>query len=242
MQVSLYIQAKPDCRGSNFRELRNLDSSTVHSLLVKVRDGHLSLNFLNKECKRVKRMLKLKQVFASEVGANSWEQAAQAYPRHATEAALERFLAPAKLSGPTLTAFQQYCSRAVRTAATAPPPAGCCSTQTVEVTQNGSTYYGTHLALLPEEITYQEITTHLPQFTGFTLVFMRLSGHSSQKVQRWHICACRCTCTMCTLYVHCTGDTDIASCASSKQRGWTDRVYCDWPDMFQRALWLSFSL
>ena len=31
------VRAKPDCRGSNFRELRNLKSSVIHSVLLKVR-------------------------------------------------------------------------------------------------------------------------------------------------------------------------------------------------------------
>ena len=108
--------AKPDCHGSNFYELRNLDSSTVHSLLVKVQDGLLNLNHLNMECKREKWMHKLKQTFASEVGVETREQAVQAYPRLATEAALECFLAAPSLSGPNLSAFQQYCSKAVHTA------------------------------------------------------------------------------------------------------------------------------
>lgn len=93
-----------------------------------------------------------------------------------------RFLTAPKLTGPTLAAFQQYCSRAVRTAASAPPPQGCRSSQAVEVTVSGSVYYGIHLALPPEDITYQEIAAHLPQFTGFPLVFMRLAGLTNQKV------------------------------------------------------------
>ena len=74
------------------------------------------------------------------------------YPRFATEAALERFLAAPKLTGSILTAFQQYCSRAIWTA-TAAPPEGCQSSQSLELSVNGSTYFGIHLALSPEDIT-----------------------------------------------------------------------------------------
>ena len=53
--------AKPDCRGSNFRELRNLEDSTVFSMLKRVANDDMMLNELNHECKRVKSMLKLKK-------------------------------------------------------------------------------------------------------------------------------------------------------------------------------------
>lgn len=187
-------QAKPDCRGSNFRELRNLDNSAVHALLVRVRDGDLPLSQLSKEAKQKKQMHKLKQTFACEVGAESWEQATQAYPHYATEAGLMRFLTAPKLTGPTLVAFQQYCSRAVRTAASAPPPQGCRSSQAVEITVNSAVYYGIHLAFPPEDITYQEIAAHLPQFTGFPLVFMRLAGLTDQKVRSLLYCITFCAC------------------------------------------------
>ena len=88
--------AKPDCRGSNFRELRNLEESTVFSMLQRVAND-MMLNELNHECKRVKSMLKLKEAFKNEVGEHTW-------PDFATESRLVRF--SGKLEGPTLLAFQ----------------------------------------------------------------------------------------------------------------------------------------
>ncbi len=174
-------QSKPDCRGSNFRELRNLDSASVSTLLAQVRDGEIALSHLNKECKKIKRTEKLKHMFATEVGVESWEQAVHKFPRHATDAALERFIAAPKLAGPVLAAFQQYCSRAIRMATSAPPE-GCRSSQGVELTIGGSTYCGIHLALTPDDITYQGIVTVIPQCSGFPLVIMHLSGHTDEEV------------------------------------------------------------
>lgn len=122
---------KPDCRVSNFRELRNPVSSTIQELLIKVCEGHIALNLLNKECKQIKQMDRVKPLFAREVGADSWEHAAQTYPQHTMKAALKHCLAVPKLAGPALLAFQQHCSRAVRTVATALPPQWCHSSQTV---------------------------------------------------------------------------------------------------------------
>lgn len=42
--------SKPDCKASNFRELRNLDDGTVHAFLERVHQGTLPLNRLNQEC------------------------------------------------------------------------------------------------------------------------------------------------------------------------------------------------
>lgn len=56
-------------------------------------------------CKKIKKMLKLKQQFAKEVGVKSWEEAEQQYPRFANEAALELFASAQKLAGPILAAF-----------------------------------------------------------------------------------------------------------------------------------------
>ena len=104
---------KPDCRGgANFRELLNLDSATVHNLLEKVEAEEMSLSSLNAECKRLKKMRRLKETFASEVGASSWEESASKYPHFATEENLERYLSTTKISGPVLAAFQQFCRRA----------------------------------------------------------------------------------------------------------------------------------
>ena len=66
----------------------------VQALLVRVRDDGILLRHLNQECKTVKRLQKLKQAFATEVGEDPWEEAMHKYPRYATGAALECFLPP----------------------------------------------------------------------------------------------------------------------------------------------------
>ena len=172
---------KPDCPGANFRELRNLDETVVSTLLEQVEDEEFSLSHLNKTCKRLKKIAKLKQQFAKEVGVTSWEEAEQQYPLFATEAALERFVKAPKLAGPVLAAFQQYCSRAIRST-TAAPLDGCQGAQSIELTVDGGSYLGVHLTMAPEELTFQNLTTLLPQFPGCPLIIMRVAGRSEQEV------------------------------------------------------------
>ena len=104
-------------------------------------------------------MRQLKETFASEVGASSWEESASKYPRFATEEYLERYLSTTKISGPVLAAFQQFCRRAsVSVTRKQLPVCAQVLTQTIE----GKEYNNIHLKLLPEDLTYSHIAETLP--------------------------------------------------------------------------------
>ena len=47
---------KADCKGSNFRGLRNLDNQTVSSSLNEVANESLPLQSLNNKCKEIKAL------------------------------------------------------------------------------------------------------------------------------------------------------------------------------------------
>ena len=174
---------KPDCRGANFRELRNLDNATVHNLLSKVEAEEMSLSALNSECKKVKKMRKLKESFAKEVGAGSWEEASTNYPSFATEQNLERYLSSSKLSGPVLAAFQQFCRRAVTSQVAVAPEGHTQSvSQVLSQTVEGKEYHSVHIKLPPADLTYGDVADVLPQTPGFSLVLGRFCGRSPNEV------------------------------------------------------------
>ena len=78
---------KPDCRGANFRDVRNVDDKTCSSQPSRESGSRRDTSeFLavNAECKRLKMMRKLKESFASEVGVSSWKEAASKYPSFAS--------------------------------------------------------------------------------------------------------------------------------------------------------------
>ena len=105
----------------------------------------------------------------------SWEEAEQKYPRFANEAALERFVSAPKLAGPILAAFQQFCSRAIR-AATASQLDSSEGTQSVQLSVDGGSYHGVHLAMAPED---SRPSCH--SFQGFHSL-LRLTGRSDLEV------------------------------------------------------------
>ena len=77
--------SKPDCKGSNFRGLRNLTSDAVSSLLLEVQKKSLPLQKLNFKCQEVKKVNELKKKFTEYVGAETWEEAQQNFPEFAVE-------------------------------------------------------------------------------------------------------------------------------------------------------------
>lgn len=106
------IASKMDCRGSNFKGLRNLNLPTVSALLDRIDNRNLALTRLSGECKDIKKLRQLKAEFVRQVGVGSWEQAAE-YPAFATEEELrQKFLSlPFEKDMPAMVG---YCQRAVR--------------------------------------------------------------------------------------------------------------------------------
>ncbi len=164
--------SKPDCKASNFRELRNLDDGTVHTLLERVQQGTLPLNRLNQECKEIKKLNRLKAEFAKEVGASSWEEAAEKYPRFTGVDALQPFMTATRLVGPSKTAFQQFCKRAIQSSAVT-APSDHPQSQSICKEVGGNILHAIYLRSSPADVTFQEIATLLPQFGGFPLIVMR---------------------------------------------------------------------
>ena len=169
--------SKPDCRGSNFRELRNLDDSTVLSMLQQVARGDGMLGELNQECKRLKNMMKLKEAFKNEVGEHSWEEAAHKYPNFASEAKLSRF--SGKLEGPTLTAFQQYCRSAI---ASSTGDQQNTTTHLLSKAVDGQMFQCHHIRECPNNVIFGTVSEALPTITGLTLIMCRFAGEPSTKV------------------------------------------------------------
>ena len=171
--------AKPECRGSNFRELRNLEESTVFSMLQRVANDDMMLNELNHECKRVKSMLKLKEAFKNEVGEHTWEEAAQKYPDFATESRLVRF--SGKLEGPTLLAFQQYCRSAISSTSSSRSERNT-STQILSKEIEGQLFQCHQIKETPESLTYGTVCEALHGISGLSLVICRFTGQPTTEV------------------------------------------------------------
>ena len=95
---------KPDCKGSHFRGLRNLDVAVTSQMLVKVRDGTLPLSQLNKACQEAKKLRDLKKKFVELVGLSTWTEAKAKYPNFATEEKLRD----------NCISLADYCQRVLR--------------------------------------------------------------------------------------------------------------------------------
>ena len=104
---------KLDCRGSNFKGLRNLDMGCISDLLIQIKQGELPFMSLNNKCKEIKKLRQLKAEFVRLVGVSSWEQAQDEHPDFASEEKLRlKFLAlPFTKDMPAMIG---YCQKALR--------------------------------------------------------------------------------------------------------------------------------
>ena len=118
-------------------------------------------------------MRQLKETFASEVGASSWKESASKYSRFATEENLEHYLSTTKLSGPVLTAFQQFCRRAIISEVSVSLGSNSQSVSQdtgTHTTTEGNVYHNIHLA------------ETLPQNPGFSVILGSFCGRINDEV------------------------------------------------------------
>ena len=167
-----------------------------------MQEGHLRLNELNRECKKIKKMTKVKQTFAKELGVEHWEDAVEAYPQYADEryclipkcftiiqhlfySALQRFVpSTSNLSGSALAALQQYCRKAMQSTAGSSVPANCPEeTQVVKVTNQNGPVFGFNLAMKPMDITYHKISSMILNFPGLQAVIFKFDSFFDQQVR-----------------------------------------------------------
>ena len=83
---------KPDCKGSNFRDLRNLEEDKVDDLLKQVHNQLLPIQKLNTSCHEIKRIRELKKKIVDLVGLSTWEEVQAQFPEFATEDKIKKNL------------------------------------------------------------------------------------------------------------------------------------------------------
>ena len=83
---------KLDLKSSNFKQARGVDVIILHELLCEVASKEKTISELMAECVKVKRLRDLQHAFVVQTGSESWEEAKQKYPSHATPEALDEFL------------------------------------------------------------------------------------------------------------------------------------------------------
>ena len=102
-----------DCKPSNFKCLRGLEDATRLSLLKQVSEGELSFRELASFCQYAKKMSEVQKRFLMYHSLTSWEDAKKTFPHHATQQALEPFVAMNFSKGTMPPAFVQFCKSAL---------------------------------------------------------------------------------------------------------------------------------
>lgn len=150
--------------------LRGLDEESVHDLLQNVKDKKLSLMKLNETCRELKKLQTLRKLFVKEVGSISWEEAVAKFPHYTTDDQLKQFLNITVRNDATPPSFLHHCQKALKSLTNSTE--GNTSTfVAIEKKHENETYIAAMLKIEPEAVVYNDITKHLPQFSGFGLAF-----------------------------------------------------------------------
>ena len=125
--------SKLDCKGVNFKPLRNIDEKTRKNLLSRVCDRNLCFAELGAQCKYVKQLTEIRKKFVQYVGVSSWEAAKETYPDFTRTEKLEAFK-DMSFKGKTMPPpFVAYCKQAKQSILQGPPQdsSGDCTTLSV---------------------------------------------------------------------------------------------------------------
>ena len=76
---------------SNFKTMRGLDGMMVHTVLQGVTLKETSIQEMINECREIKKMKELQEVFVKETGVASWDEAEIEFPEFTTAEALDKF-------------------------------------------------------------------------------------------------------------------------------------------------------
>ena len=100
-----------DCKGANFKCLRNLSKEDTVKMLDNVATGKLSFGEMAAECHIIKQRRIIREQFMEKQGISDWEEAKNNFPKYTSDSALDQFLdVPFNKACPQV--FLDYCRRA----------------------------------------------------------------------------------------------------------------------------------
>lgn len=76
---------------SNFKTMRGLDGVMAQTVLQGVISKEMSIQEMINECREIKKMKELQEVFVKETGVASWDEAEIEFPVFTTAEALDEF-------------------------------------------------------------------------------------------------------------------------------------------------------
>lgn len=137
---------------------------------------------LNETCRELKKLRALQKLFLKEVGITSWEEAKAKFPLHASDEQLKQFTYITIRNDATPPSFLHHCQKALKSLASDVEGE---STTFAAVRRKGGTeetFTAAMMEVEPEAIVYNDITKHLPKFSGFGLAFRSMVDMKEEEV------------------------------------------------------------
>ena len=76
---------------SNFKAMRGLDTQMAKTVLQGVIKKEMSIQEMIVECREIKKLKEVQEMFVRETGVPSWSEAKKEFPAFATPEALDEF-------------------------------------------------------------------------------------------------------------------------------------------------------
>lgn len=103
-----------ELKGSNFKCLRGIETSTAHSLLTELSEGQMSFLELQAECQTIKQLSKMQAAFVKATNSRTWEEACEKYPKFTSTDKFEPYK-KLNFSNPTIPEeFMKFCQIAIK--------------------------------------------------------------------------------------------------------------------------------
>ena len=158
--------SKPEFKQQYLAPIRSLEPQEQIFLLLKCKNGEISLSELKKEANSLKQLAALKKNFVKLTNSNNWEDAVARYPQFACESEMKKFIA-LDLSKGIPKSFLDFCKRAKSTADTGVTSSDSSVDHTF--VQYGN-IVGYALKHNPLELSGLVITNMFPAFQGADMI------------------------------------------------------------------------
>lgn len=165
------LSGTAECAPSNFKGLRNLSEEIISDILDKVVAKKNEFKKIGLECRKVKEMKKMKEVFSSQTGVKDWSAAQKSFPYHATDDKLLPFAGKAFNSkDQPSTDFLAFCRKAIASkhdgVVNTSPATSSVSYKIKDLTCNCFLFNVSK----PTDLSYSTLMTCVPGFSGPRLI------------------------------------------------------------------------
>ena len=179
--------AKPEFKQYYLAPIRSLEPQEQSFLLLKCKNGEISLSELKKEASVLKQLIALRKNFVKPTNSTNWEDCVAQFPLFACESELKKFIV-LDFSKGIPKPFLDFCKRAKST-----KDAGALNSSVDHTYVQYGRIVGYVLKENPLELSGHVITSSFPGFQGADMIIVPINQVRKPFCENYVYLAYRCT-------------------------------------------------